>query len=381
MSYIQNFKSFIAGTYKTQFQYKSFTPCFINMDWKWEDPAINIMLEKANLALGGLDAYTHLVPDIDLYILMHKIKEAQRSSRIEGTQTAIEEVLMEEDDILPEKRDDWKEVQNYIHALNWSIDELDNLPLSNRLIKKTHYLLMQGVRGEHKQPGEFRKSQNWIGGSHVSDAVYIPPHHEEVPELMSDLEKFWHNEEIQVPHLIKIALSHYQFETIHPFLDGNGRIGRLLIILYLVNFQILSKPSLFISAFFEKHRSSYYDALSRVRASNDLTHWTKFFLNGIIHTAKKAQETFKEILILRTSLDKVLLAHKKKSRHIIHFLSFLYKKPVFHITDITEQLQISPTTAYTLVKQCMQLDIIKEMTGNKRNRLYMFHAYINLFME
>ncbi|WP_219929600.1 Fic family protein [Achromobacter pulmonis] len=263
------FEEFRAGAPKQQYQYMSFEPELVNHQWSWDDPAITTLLEKATQALGELNAFSLIVPEIDLFIRMHVIKEAQKSSRIEGTQTGMDEALMSEDQIQPEKRDDWREVRNYIDALNGAIADLANLPLSNRMLRDAHRILMQGVRGEHKQPGEFRISQNWIGGSNLTDAVFIPAHPTSVPDLMGDLELFWHNEEIHVPHLIRAAISHYQFETIHPFLDGNGRIGRLLITLYLVSHGILSKPSLYLSDFFERNRAAYYDALMRVRASKE----------------------------------------------------------------------------------------------------------------
>ena len=294
------FETFKAGVWQQRYQYKSFEPVRVNHPWFWEDPTINTLLENANRALGELNAFSLIVPDIDLFIEMHVVKEAQTSSRIEGTQTGLDEALMPEEQILPEKRDDWREVRNYIDAVNSAIAELANLPLSNRLLKQTHAVLMQGVRGDHKQPGEFRISQNWIGGSSLADAVFIPPHPDGVPDLMGDLEKFWHNEEIVVPHLIRAAISHYQFETIHPFLDGNGRIGRLMIPLYLVSHGLLAKPSLYLSDFFERNRASYYDALMRVRVSNDITHWVRFFLSGMAETATKGRDAFRQILALRT---------------------------------------------------------------------------------
>jgi Fic family protein len=373
------FETFNAGSWQQRYQYKSFEPVPVNREWTWEDPTIHLLLESANRALGELNAFSLIVPDIDLFIQMHVVKEAQTSSRIEGTQTGIDEALLSEEHIRPEKRDDWREVRNYIDAVNTAIAELEKLPLSNRLLKQTHAILMRGVRGEHKQPGEFRTSQNWIGGSSLADAAFIPPYHENVAELMSDLEQFWHNDQITVPHLIRIAISHYQFETIHPFLDGNGRIGRLLVPLYLVSHDLLAKPSLYLSDFFERNRASYYDALMRVRVSNDLIHWVRFFLRGVAETATKGRDVFRQILALRTDAEQRILALGKRAPNARAALGLLYRNPVIAAADIERGLAVSKPTAQALVKDLQHLDLLIEVTGQMRDRIYVFDRYLKLF--
>jgi len=374
------FESFKAGRFQQRYQYKSFEPVLVNQEWTWEDPTINTLLETANRALGELNAFSLIVPDIDLFIQMHVVKEAQTSSRIEGTQTGIDEALMSEEQIQPEKRDDWREVQNYVAAVNSAIAELATVPLSNRLLRQTHARLMQGVRGEHKQPGEFRTSQNWIGGSSLTDAVFIPPHPDGVPELMSDLELFWHNDQIAVPHLIRLAITHYQFETIHPFLDGNGRIGRLLVPLYLVSNGLLAKPSLYLSDFFERNRASYYDALMRVRTSNDLIHWVRFFLSGVGETASKGRDTFQKILALRTEVEQAILILGKRTPNAKRLLNLLYSKPLVSSADIEKGLQVTHQTANALVRDFIGLGILVETTGQPRWRTYAFDRYLTLFL-
>jgi Fic family protein len=375
------FESFKAGRWQSRYQYKSFEPTTVNHEWAWEAPTINMLLEQATRALGELNAFSLIVPDIDLFIEMHVVKEAQTSSKIEGTQTGIDEALLPEEQILPEKRDDWREVRNYINAVNTAISSLKTLPLSNRLLKQTHEILMDGVRGKHKQPGEFRISQNWIGGSNLADATFIPPHPDGVPELMSDLEKFWHNKEIIVPHLVRIAISHYQFETIHPFLDGNGRIGRLLIPLYLVSHGLLEKPSLYLSDFFEKNRTSYYDALMRVRVSNDLIHWVRFFLSGVAQTATKGKEVFRQILSLRTEVEHSILSMGKRAPVAKRALNLLYRKPLISAFDLEQTLQISTPTANALLKALIEKEVLVEITGQQRGRLYSFDRYLSLFFS
>lgn len=375
------FEDFESGKWIEQRQYKSFSPILINKEWCWEDPQVNTLLERASRALAQLDAFTLIVPDVDLFIHLHIRKEAQTSSKIEGTQTQMDEAVLDKELVTPEKRDDWQEVQNYVAALNNAIQELDSIPLSNRLLKHTHATLMEGVRGEGKCPGEFRRSQNWIGGSSLADAAFIPPHFKELDVLMGDLESFWHNENINVPELIRIAISHYQFETIHPFLDGNGRVGRLMITLYLVSKGLLQKPSLYLSDFFERNRGNYYDALTRVRLSNDITHWVKFFLLAVIETAGKGKETFEAILILRQEMDVLILGYGKRAVNAQTLLNHLYTKPFLSVKKAAQLLDVSHPTAASLIKKLVEDGVLHEQTGYQRNQLFFFSRYLNLFMD
>ena len=250
---LQQFK---AGRKQKGIDYFSFIPEKINLTYSWKDPELTKLVDTATLRIGELNAFSELVPNIDHFIRMHVVKEATVSSKIEGTQTNMQDALLKEKDILPEKRDDWKEVTNYIDAMNYAVEKLEKLPLSSRLLREAHGVLLDGVSGKHKMPGEFRRSQNWIGGASIKDAIYIPPFAEEVEPLMGDLENLMHNDDCGLPHLLRIALAHYQFETIHPFLDGNGRIGRLMITLYLVSQNVLRKPVLYLSDFLEKNKFS-----------------------------------------------------------------------------------------------------------------------------
>ncbi len=374
-------EAFEAGQWRRRFQYKSFEPARIGREWTWDDPQINTLLEDATRALGELNAFSLIVPDIDLFIQMHVVKEAQTSSRIEGTQTGIDEALMAEEQISPEKRDDWREVRNYIDAVNAAIAELPKLPMSNRLLKASHAILMRGVRGEHKQPGEFRTSQNWIGGSSLADAAFIPPHPESVEDLMADLERFWHDESVRVPHLVRIAISHYQFETIHPFLDGNGRIGRLMVPLYLVSHGVLAKPSLYLSDFFERNRASYYDALMRVRTANDMVHWVRFFLKGVAETAAKGRDVFREVLALRTEVESRIHTLGKRAPNARSAMSVLYRKPIVTAAKLSQELGVTSPTANAIIRDLSHLGVLAETTGQQRYRTYAFDRYLDLFIR
>lgn len=373
---------FEAGKTEKGYQYSSFLPNPINHGWEIDDPRTSELLANASAALGELKAYSQLVPNVDFFIQMHIMKEAVTSSRIEGTRTNMEEAFIPVEDITPERKDDWNEVNNYIQAMSYALDKIVEFPVSNRLLRETHNRLMQGVRGQHKQPGEFRTSQNWIGPS-LKNAVFVPPLHNHLPDLMGDMEKFIHNEALPIPHLIKIAIIHYQFETIHPFLDGNGRLGRLLIVLYLVNFGLLDKPALYLSDFFERNKPDYYDHLMAVRTNNKLDNWIQFFLVGVQETAMTSIDVLKEVISLKGEIEAEVLPriHNRKISNANQLLLHMYKQPVVQIGQVAALLGIAFGTASALVKDFVRLGILREITETARNRLYVFDRYMKLFMR
>ncbi|MCX7638646.1 MAG: Fic family protein [Cyclobacteriaceae bacterium] len=372
---------FKAGSFIKIADYKAFIPEKINGSWlSWEDRELTMLSEKAAINIGRLDAYSHQIPDIDHFIRMYVTKEAIVSSRIEGTQTNMEEAMMNEAEIDPERRDDWKEVNNYIKAMNEAIGALPKLPLSLRLLRQAHATLLSGVRGTYKLPGEFRRSQNWIGGSSINTAVFVPPPHEEVGPLMGDLENFLHNKDTGLTELMKIAIAHYQFETIHPFLDGNGRIGRLLITLFLVEKSILKKPVLYLSDFFEKNKTLYYDYLNRVRLLNDLNGWVKFFLKGTVETCNNALKSLENILELKKDCEEkriYKLGKKIKSAKLL--LDYLYRQPIVNAESVSRVTGLSLVSSYKLLDDFLKLGILYEKTGAKRNRYFVFAEYFSVF--
>lgn len=374
-------KTFESGRYVQQDHYKSFQPNPINREWAVDDMGLLQLLGQADRELGRLDMYSDYIPNVDLFIQMHVLKEATQSSKIEGTQTNMEDALLDKEHISLDKRDDWEEVQNYVAAMNEAIDKLKTLPFSARLARETHQTLLQGVRGKHKLPGEFRRSQNWIGGASIKDAIFIPPVHTSINDLMSDIEHFVHDNDKFFPELLEIALVHYQFETIHPFLDGNGRVGRLLITLYLVSKGILKKPVLYLSVFFERNRILYYDNLMRVREKNDLLQWFKFFLVGIIETAKNSIETFDAILQLQKEVEEKIQTLERRAANAQKVLNHLYQRPIIDASRVSKVAEVSPASAYKLIADFERLEILTEITGGKRGKMYLFASYFRLFTK
>ena len=376
---LEDYKS---GEYVKMNDYKAFIPSKINYNWGWDDTKLDKLLAEANRQIGELNAYSLLIPNVDLYIKMHVKIEANKSSRIEGTRTTVEEDLLDVTDINPEKRDDWEEVQNYVKATNYGVERIKNgFPVCTRLIRELHKILMQGVRGEHKTPGEFRTSQNWIGGSMPSNAVYVPPPHTEIAECLTDFEKFINNEEIDTPDLIKIAILHYQFESIHPFLDGNGRIGRLLIPLYIQSKGMLDKSCLYISDYIERNKDTYYDMLTRVRTHNDMIAWIKFFLEAVIETSKTAKEKFRNVVELTMEMDKIIVNLPVKSDNVKKVIDVLYNEPIINRKKLMEITNIRPSTLKDTVNVLLENNIIVETTGYSRNQVFAFQKYIDLFLK
>ena len=377
-----NLEEYKSGEYKQGDGYKAFLPSKINYNWSWQDTKLDALLAESSRQIGELNAYSLLLPNVDLYIKMHVKIEANKSSKIEGTKTTIEEDLSALEDINPEKRDDWEEVQNYVRATNYGIDRINSgFPVCNRLIREIHKILLNGVRGEKKTPGEFRVSQNWIGGTMPSTAIYVPPLVTDLKDCLKDLESFINNDEIDTPDLIKIAIIHYQFESIHPFLDGNGRIGRLLVPLYLQSKKYLDNPCLYISFFFEKNRDLYYQKLNDVRTNNDIIGWIKFFLEGIIETAKIAKEKFKKVVELTKKIDVQLSNLKVKYDNAKKIVDYFYNEPYSSRKKISETLQMPESTVNGVINELKSAGVLKEITGYSKNQIFVFSEYVDIFLS
>lgn len=377
-----NIVDFRAGRYESRYEYQAFLPEPIYHEWVIADPELSDLLGRADRALGELNAFSQLIPDIDFFIRMHVAKEATQSSRIEGTQTNIEDAFKDADDLNPQQRDDWAEVQNYIRAINTAIAQLPTLPLSSRLLRETHAVLMAGVRGERKQPGEFRVSQNWIGVS-LKNAVFVPPHHEHVPGLMSDLERFLHADDMFVHPLVRIAIAHYQFETIHPFLDGNGRLGRLMISLYLASKGLLHKPALYLSDYFERNKTAYIDHLMAVRQGNHLREWLVFFMFGVEETARASASVFRAVLGLKQRIEREVLPRfsARRQDNAQALMRQLYARPVIDVKGAMEITGASTNTAAALIDDMVTFGVLTEVTGQRRNRLFVFRDYLDIFRQ
>lgn len=373
---------FIAGTYEQRLEYRAFLPEPVCHEWIIADAELTDLLGRADRALGELNAFAQLIPDIDFFIRMYVAKEATQSSRIEGTQTNIEDAFKEAEDIKLEERDDWAEVRNYIGAITFAIDALEKLPLSNRLLRQTHEVLLAGVRGKQKQPGEFRISQNWIGVS-LKNASFVPPHHEHVPALMGDLEKLLHAESIFAHPLLRIAIAHYQFETIHPFLDGNGRLGRLMISLYLATTGLLGKPALYLSDYFERNKTEYIDRLMAVREGNHLREWLIFFLFGVEETARKSVSVFRAILEIKQRIEGEVLPRfsARRLENAQALMRSLYAQPIVDVKRAAKIISGSGNTASALISVLVAQNVLVEVTGRQRDRLFAFEQYINLFRK
>ncbi len=348
------------------------------------DGAMQTALSKADRALGRLDGSIQTLPDPDMFVYMYVRKEAVLSSQIEGTQSSINDLLEAEAAIHDADRpSDVGEVINYVNAMNYGLERLADLPISVRLIRELHEKLMQGVRGNHASPGELRRSQNWIGpgGSTLNDAVFVPPPPHEVERLLSDLERFIH-EESDIPALIKIGLIHAQFETIHPFLDGNGRIGRLLIAFFLCEKEILLKPVLYLSYWFKLHRTRYYELLQAIRDKGEWEEWLKFFLEGVATVSLEATETARAIVALREEHRRLVTDRfGRAAGNGLRVLEDLYTRPFIDNRTVMEKLGISFPAAADLIERFVEADLLAEITGRERYRVWHYFPYVRLFSD
>ena len=373
-----------AGKFITQLSgYKTFIPNPLPPypPIKYDDQ-LQFLLSEADRALARLDGVSSILPNPDHFIAMYTKKEALLSSQIEGTQASLEGVLAFEAGLKPkEDIHEIKKVINYEKALNYGIDRLrkNDFPMSLRLVKEIHYKLLKGTRGTSRNLGVFRRSQNWIGppGVTINDAIFIPPPPNQVRELMLNLIIFMHRTD-NIPPLVKIGLIHAQFETIHPFLDGNGRIGRLLITFYLYWKGILTRPLLYLSYYLKKYRDKYYDYLMKIRLKGDWENWLKFFLKGVSEISSEAVASAKEIIGLKDTLSKELLTKKIGGAQAIKLLDMLFEKPLISVSDIVMKLKISRQAATQLVNKFCEINILNEVSGKKRYRKYLFANYIKI---
>lgn len=346
------------------------------------DDNMYTLLSTADRYLGRLDMLCELVPDIDFFILMYIRKEATSSSQIEGTTATFSDVLKAEAEIKDPKRPaDVKEILNYINAINYGIEKLSTLPLSLRLLKEIHSKLMEGVRGEGKSPGEFRNVQNRIGGRTIETATYVPPPPGELMNLLGNFEEFLHAE-IPMPILIKTALIHSQFELLHPFLDGNGRAGRLLITLFLLEKTILRKPLLYLSDYFMRNRSEYYNRLNAISKEGDLGGWVRFFLEALIETSTDAVERSRNIISLRERDIRKVSNLGKTTKRALLLLENLYREPFINSKIVKDITGLKGPNVYSLINKFIDLGILKDITPEKKkNKIYYYKDYIDLFGE
>jgi Fic family protein len=353
------------------------------------DPPINLdaehleLIEKANRSIGRLDGMATLLPDTNLFIYFYVRKEALLSSQIEGTQSSFSDLLAYESDEMPGVPiEDVEEVSSYVAAINHGIKRLRaSFPLSLRLIKEVHQILLSTGRGSTKSPGEFRRSQNWLGGTRPGNARFVPPPPEVLMDCMGALEKFLHNEPVRTPVLIKAALTHVQFETIHPFLDGNGRLGRMLITLLLCAEKALIEPLLYLSLYFKENREQYYSHLQQVRESGDWEGWLKFFLIGVSTTADQTVHTSRSILEMFERDSRRIEALGRQTSSALKVYQMLKRKPLVSVPKAVEELGLTAPTVRASIEQMQKLNILRELTGKQRDRTYAYHEYVKILSE
>lgn len=375
----QRIGNYIEGTITGGEKYKAYVPTPLPPQPPIDLAKLYPLLDKANTALGRLDGMSAVLPDPSLFLYMYVKKEAVLSSQIEGTQSSLSDLLLFESEEMPgTPLDDVQEVSCYVSAMNYGLERLSNFPLSLRLIREIHQELMNNARGGDKQPGEFRRTQNWLGGASPSQAKFVPPPPEHLMASLDNFERFLHDEQTQLPILVKAAVAHVQFETIHPFLDGNGRLGRLLITFILCAEGILKEPLLYLSLYFKSNRQAYYDHLQAVRETGSWEEWVAFFLQGVIDTSSQATQTAKAVITLFNRDAAAIEDSSKSTAAVIKIFNYLQHNPLTSSTRIRDKCDISLPTVLRGLNTLEELDIVKELTGKSRHKLFAYADYLTI---
>lgn len=370
------------GRYIRMEGYRSLILSKINYDWEWEDSKLSLLVAEANRLIGEISIYSKLLPNVDVYIKMLSRIEANSSNRIEGAKTTIEEELLGEDNIEEEKKEDLARAKRYIEAINHGAERIkDGGNVCTKLMKELHKILMQEEDIDHKLIGKVRNMQNWVGGDSIENAEYVPPPYTEIEECLADFEEFANNEEIDTPHIVKLAILHYQFETIHPFLGGNGKIGRMIIPFYMKSKGMLNKPCLYLSEYLEKNKDRYFEELMNVRDKNNIIDWIKFFLESVIQTAKLTEKRFEKLSKFYDEIENLALDLPVKPENAFRVINVLFEEPIIDRTKLGELAGVKEGTMRTIINSLTEMGVIDKINGNDKSKIIVFKEYMDIFFK
>lgn len=376
---LEGYKS---GIFMRMNDYSPFILSKINYEWSWEDSKLNKMSAEVNRQIGELNGYSKLLPNMDAYTKMLMVVEANKTSKIEGTNIKMEDCLLQPSDIEAEKKEDWDRIQRHIDAMNYGIQQIgEQVTVGTKLLREIHNILLQGEKGDEKNLGKLRGMQTWVGGTSILDAIYIPPPHTEIVECLADFEQFIANEDTNTPDVVKLAMLHYQFESIHPFVGGNGRIGRMLIPLYLRSKGFLDKPCLFVSEYLEQNKEEYFNRLAKVRTSSDIIGWINFFLEAMLESAKRTNNRLQQLSQLKNEMDNVVMNTPVKPDNAKKIVETFYKEPIVDVLRLGELSGIKGGTMRTVINSLIDKGIVIKVKGVNKNKIVCFKKYTDIFFE